>query len=158
MGIAAWGGLANNRNTEHQCMNTPLIPSPPIPPGYKAAVHVFSLLVPPAVWTLFMLFVNLQLNTIPPEYLNPVSLAISYFILFVFVAFITLIYYALAGGFEWGRSSLSVTRAVLFIVVSAGLLGLTLVAFWQLARSILGSVFRLDGVSAMGRLFRVREI
>jgi hypothetical protein len=140
-------------------MDTPLIPtSLLIPSGYKAAVHVFSLLVPPAAWTLFNLFVSLQLHTIAPQYLNPISLSISYFILFVFVAFITLIYYALAGGFEWRSTSLPVTRMMVFMVVSGGLLGLTLVAFWQLVRSVLGSVSRLDGVSAMGRLFRVREI
>lgn len=139
-------------------MDTPLIPSPSTPSGYKAAVHVFSLLVPPAAWTLFNLFVNLYLHTIPPELMNPVGLAITYFILFIFYVVVTLIYYALAGGFEWRRTSLPVTRVAVYMVVSGMVIGLLLVAYWLFIRSVLGSLFKLEGVSAMGRLFRVREI
>jgi hypothetical protein len=44
------------------------------------------------------------------------------------------------------------------MAVSGIVLGLLLVAYWLFIRSVLGSVFRLDGVGAMGRLLRVREI
>jgi hypothetical protein len=132
------------------------------PRRYKLIVHALSILGPALLWALVVGRVAAQELVSDPEFssaalTNSGALVVGY-LHFALAILVLSLAYALAGGLEWKAQRLHIARVGIYIVLTGIFPGLILVSLWLFIRSVLGSIFRLKGLAAVGGLFRVNEI
>jgi len=125
---------------------------PDIPARVKKLIHLFSLLLIPAI-----ILIVILISTAATGHMDAATLFGEVIGLILFAGYITLLYF-ISGGFDWHLEKLSFGNSLVFYLLTGLLYGLIMYGIWYLIRFFIAKATKIPFSNLKGKLLSRKTV